>query len=233
MKVLPPFTVVTSMVPIPFSVPSLYFKSPRRLVSSNLSAPNVTLVSRGGGSFVPFSSMMVTVQVPWMFLASSLPGSAPEARADTPRRTAVRTRRRFIGAFPRVKEPRRAWTDCRTRRPTAQPKSASFRQSQRPQHQVAHRRQVDVVRRRWAVADQQRPVRRLRRPQTVTALHQRRVQRHDIEERPEAELLLRQPPRRAQLRRPQLRVEEQLAGIIARLAVDVDGAGVIRRLPII
>ena len=58
-------------------------------------------------------------------------------------------------------------------------------------------------------------------------LHQRRVERDHVEQRAEAELLLHQPPDARPFGHEQLRVEEQLARVVARLAVDVHGAGVI------
>ena len=55
-------------------------------------------------------------------------------------------------------------------------------------------------------------------------LTSRRVQRDHVHQIAEAENLLRQPPGDARLGERQLRIEEQLHRVVARLAVDVHGA---------
>jgi hypothetical protein len=69
--------------------------------------------------------------------------------------------------------------------------------------------------------------------QAVAAAHQRGVQGNDVEERAKSELLLKQPARGTQLRKPEARVEEQLARVVAGLSMDVDRARVIRRVAVV
>ena len=57
----------------------------------------------------------------------------------------------------------------------------------------------------------------------VAAAHLRGVLGDDVHQGPEAELLLSEASRYAQRRDLELRVHEELAGVIARLLVDVDG----------
>ena len=103
-------------------------------------------------------------------------------------------------------------------------------QVDRPQHQIAHRRHRQ---RAFAgprpVADQQRPVRRRpppRRPWLPrTSVGSSGTTSNSVRK---PSFFCEQPPGRAALRPAQLRVEEQLARVVARLAVDVDRPGVVR-----
>ena len=63
--------------------------------------------------------------------------------------------------------------------------------------------------------------------ESVTPLHDRGVERDHVEEGAEPHLLGDQPADHSTLRPGELRVEEKLARVIARLAVDVDGPGVV------
>ena len=67
----------------------------------------------------------------------------------------------------------------------------------------------------------------------MAALDEGRVERDHVEEGAEAELLLDQAPDRPALGPEQLRVEEQLARVVTRLAVDVDRAGEVGGQPIV
>jgi hypothetical protein len=62
----------------------------------------------------------------------------------------------------------------------------------------------------------------------VRAFHQRGVQRDDFQQPAQAEFFLQQEFRDFELRQLERRIDEQLARVVARLAVDVDGAGVVR-----
>src|SRR5258707_621975 len=65
---------------------------------------------------------------------------------------------------------------------------------------------------------------RRRGQEAVAAAHERRVERDHVHQVAHPELLLRQAPGDVQPRQRELRIEEELAGVVARLAVDVDGA---------
>ena len=81
-----------------------------------------------------------------------------------------------------------------------------------------------------AVADQDRPILGLRGPEAVAPSDERRVERDHVEERPEAQLLGESAGERSGASATlDLRVEEQLARIVAGLAVDVHGPGVVGR----
>ena len=67
----------------------------------------------------------------------------------------------------------------------------------------------------------------------VRAAHERGVERNHIEQRPETELAEQELAERAPLRPEQLRVVEQLARVVAGLAVDIDGAREVGRLRIV
>src|SRR5437870_3015 len=67
----------------------------------------------------------------------------------------------------------------------------------------------------------------------MAAADQTRIKRHYVKERTETQLLLNQPPQSSPLRPNEARVEEQLARIIARLAMNIDCSGIIRRQPVI
>src|SRR5262249_53888685 len=85
-----------SMVPSPFSTPSLYAAGSFLPTGSSLSGPIFSFISIGGGAFLPSISRAVTVHVPWMFLASSLPGWARTGTRNGRNRAATvsgRTRR--------------------------------------------------------------------------------------------------------------------------------------------
>ena len=55
-----------------------------------------------------------------------------------------------------------------------------------------HVRRVEALGRRRPVADQERSVQRVERGEAMTAAHEAGVERHHVEERAEAELLLDQ-----------------------------------------
>ena len=62
----------------------------------------------------------------------------------------------------------------------------------------------------------------------MRAFHQLRVlQRDDVEERALAELSLREPPADGDGRKADGRIDEKLDGVVAGLAVDIDGARVV------
>ncbi len=75
------------------------------------------------------------------------------------------------------------------------------------------------------VADQDRTILDPAGAEAVAAPDQGRVERDHVEQRAEAQLLLQQPRERPALGPEAMRVEEQLAGVVTGLAVDVHGPG--------
>src|SRR4051794_20515876 len=67
----------------------------------------------------------------------------------------------------------------------------------------------------------------------MATAHQSRIERNDIKKRSEAELLPQEFAHHPSLRPAQGRVEEKLARIIARLAMDIDRPSVIGGLLVI
>src|SRR5262249_26065340 len=67
----------------------------------------------------------------------------------------------------------------------------------------------------------------------VTAFHEASIERNDIDECADAELLERDLGKCSRLRPQQFWIKKQLAGIIAGLAVNIDGARVIRGAAIV
>ena len=77
------------------------------------------------------------------------------------------------------------------------------------------------------------PVLVARGGQAVAPPDQRGVERDHVEEGPEAQLLAEQPAGQPELGGGEFGVEEQLARVVARLPVDVDGPGVVGGLGVV
>ena len=84
-----------------------------------------------------------------------------------------------------------------------------------------------------AVGDQDRLVVRIGRGKPVTATHQAGIERDHVEQGAETELLLNQAADGPALGPEQAGVEEELARVVAGLAVDVDRPGEVGGLPIV
>src|SRR5690606_36660903 len=81
--------------------------------------------------------------------------------------------------------------------------------------------------------DDERTILRAIGEPAVRATHEGRVERNDIEKRPEAERFLEELPGDAAACEAKLRVEEELERIVARLAVDLDRARKVGRAAIV
>ena len=77
----------------------------------------------------------------------------------------------------------------------------------------------------WAIGDEKWFILKRLRRQAVAAPHECWVQRHDVEEGSETQLLLDESADGSPLGPGKTLVEEQLAGVVAWLAVNVHGAG--------
>jgi hypothetical protein len=79
--------------------------------------------------------------------------------------------------------------------------------------------------RRGVLLDQQHgPIILILGNASVRTAHEVGVERNDVEQAAQAELFAEQKPGDAQLGPAQLGIEEKLGGIVAGLAVDIDGA---------